>query len=183
VSPNVAAPVRAYRSAGVGATAKHFPGLGAAEANTDEAGATVRLAGSDLDPFKAAIAAGVPLIMASHALYPNVDGRHIASQSPILLRNLLRGRLGFRGTIITDSMEAEAVTSRSPVEVASQRALLAGGDLILMTGDGSFRPVSLSLLARARRDRAFRARVRAAAAQVLELKRTLRLAVSPPVAR
>jgi beta-glucosidase-like glycosyl hydrolase len=78
-------------------------------------------------------------------------------------------------------MEAEAVTSRSSVETASQRALLAGADLILMTGDGSFRPVSQSLLARARRDRAFRARVRAAAAQVLALKRSLGL--SPPAAR
>jgi hypothetical protein len=50
-----------------------------------------------------------------------------------------------------------------------------------MTGDGSFRPVSQSLLTRARRDRAFRARVRAAAAQVLALKRSLGL--SPPAAR
>ena len=58
------------------------------------------------------------------------------------------------------SLEAQAVTSRSGVELASQRALMAGADLILMTGDGSFRPVSLSFLARARRDRAFRARVR-----------------------
>lgn len=181
VSRSVTAAVGAYRTGGVGATAKHFPGLGAASANTDDAGTTVRLAASDLEPFKAAIAAGVPLIMASHALYPNVDGRNIASQSPTLLRGLLRGKLGFKGAIITDSMEAEAVTSRSPVEIASQRALLAGADLILMTGDGSFRPVSLSLLARARRDAAFRARVRAAAAQVLALKRTLRL--NPPAAR
>jgi beta-N-acetylhexosaminidase len=176
VASSVAAAVRAYRAGGVGATAKHFPGLGAATSNTDDAPASVRLAAADLEPFKAAIAAGVPLVMASHALYPNVDGRHLASQSPALLRDLLRGRLGYRGAVITDSMEAEAVTSRSSVETASQRALLAGADLILMTGDGSFRPVSLSLLARARRDRAFRARVRAAAGRVLALKRSLGLA-------
>ena len=181
VASSVAAAVRAYRAGGVGATAKHFPGLGAATSNTDDAPASVSLAASDLEPFKAAIAAGVPLVMASHALYPNVDGSHLASQSPALLRDLLRGRLGYRGAVITDSMEAEAVTSRSSVETASQRALLAGADLILMTGDGSFRPVSQSLLARARRDRAFRARVRAAAAQVLALKRSLGL--SPPAAR
>jgi beta-N-acetylhexosaminidase len=176
VASSVAAAVRAYRAGGVAATAKHFPGLGAATSNTDDAPASVSLAASDLEPFKAAIAAGVPLVMASHALYPNVDGSHLASQSPALLRDLLRGRLGYRGAVITDSMEAEAVTSRSSVETASQRALLAGADLILMTGDGSFRPVSQSLLARARRDRAFRARVRAAAAQVLALKRSLGLA-------
>jgi beta-N-acetylhexosaminidase len=181
VASSVAAAVRAYRAGGVGATAKHFPGLGAATSNTDDAQASVRLAAADLEPFKAAIAAGVPLIMASHALYPNVDGRNPASQSPALLRDLLRGRLGFRGAVITDSMEAEAVTSRSSVETASQRALLAGADLVLMTGDGSFRPVSLSVLARARRDRVFRARVRTAAGRVLALKRFLGL--SPPAGR
>ncbi len=181
VASSVSAAVRAYRAGGVGATAKHFPGLGAATSNTDDAPASVRLAATDLEPFKAAIAAGVPLVMASHALYRNVDGGHLASQSPALLRDLLRGRLGYRGAVITDSMEAEAVTSRSSVETASQRALLAGADLILMTGDGSFRPVSSSLLARARRDRAFRASVRAAAARVLTLKRSLGL--NPPAGR
>jgi beta-glucosidase-like glycosyl hydrolase len=79
-------------------------------------------------------------------------------------------------------MEARAVTSRGSVEAAAQRALLAGADLILMTGDGSFRPVSLAVLNRARRDRAFRARVREAAARVLALKRRLGLSVSPPAA-
>jgi hypothetical protein len=50
-----------------------------------------------------------------------------------------------------------------------------------MTGDGSFRPISQAFLRRARRDARFRARVREAAARVLELKRTLGL--SPPAAR
>ena len=97
VADSVAAAVRAYRAGGVGATAKHFPGLGAATSNTDHAPASVRLTPTDVEPFKAAIAAGVPLVMASHALYPNVDRRNLASQSPALLRDLLRGRLRYRG--------------------------------------------------------------------------------------
>jgi beta-N-acetylhexosaminidase len=178
VGRNVADAVRAYRAGGIAATAKHFPGLGGASENTDDAAVSLRLDASDLVPFKEAIAAGVPLVMASHAVYENVDGRRLASQSPVILTDLLRRRLGYEGVVITDSMEAEAVTSRSTVAAASERALMAGADLVLMTGDGSFRPVSLAFLARARRDRAFRARVRAAAARVLELKRRLRL--SPP---
>jgi beta-N-acetylhexosaminidase len=181
VAAQVGAAVRAYRAGGVAATAKHFPGLGAAAANTDDAPASVRLTAGDLVPFKAAIAAGVPLVMASHAVYPNLDAGRLASQSPVILGDLLRSRLGFRGVVISDSMEAEAVIRRSGVAAASQRALLAGCDLILMTGDGSFRPVSLAFLARARRDQAFRARVREAAARVLALKRSLGL--SPPGAR
>jgi len=59
--------------------------------------------------------------------------------------------------------------------VAAQRALSAGADLLLLTGDGSFRPVSRALLARARRDPAFRARLADAAARVLALKHSLGL--------
>jgi beta-N-acetylhexosaminidase len=181
VAAAIRAAVGAYRAGGVAATAKHFPGLGAAGANTDDAATSVHLEPADLVPFRAAISAGVPLIMTSHATYPNVDGARLASQSPVLLRELLRDRLGFRGVVITDSIEARAVTQRSAVETAAQRSLMAGADLVLMTGDGSFRPISQAFLRRARRDAAFRARVREAAARVLALKRTLGL--SPPAAR
>jgi beta-N-acetylhexosaminidase len=175
VGTAVAAAVRAYRAGGVAATAKHFPGMGAAADNTDDAPASMPLTRADLAPFRSAIAAGVPLIMASHATYPNVDRARLASQSPVILRDLLRERMRFRGVVITDSIEARAVLSRSSVTVAAQRALAAGADLVLMTGDGSFRPVSQAFLRRARRDARFRARVREAAARVLELKRALGL--------
>ena len=67
--------VRGWRAGGVAATAKHFPGLGAAPANTDDAIVTIRrsraaLDAVDLPPFAAAIAAGVPLVMVGHARYP-----------------------------------------------------------------------------------------------------------------
>jgi beta-glucosidase-like glycosyl hydrolase len=42
--------------------------------------------------------------MASHALYPAYDRARIASQSPVLLTRELRGRLRFRGAVITDSL-------------------------------------------------------------------------------
>jgi beta-N-acetylhexosaminidase len=178
VAAAIRAAVGAYRAGRVAATAKHFPGMGAAADNTDDAPASMALAPADLVPFRAAISAGVPLIMASHATYPNVDPARLASQSPAILTGLLRERLGYRGAVITDSIEARAVTGRSSIETASQRALLAGADLILMTGDGSFRPISQAFVRRARRDRAFRVRVREAAAGVLALKRSLGL--SPP---
>jgi beta-N-acetylhexosaminidase len=175
VAANVRAALRAYRAGGVAATAKHFPGLGAAGVNTDNGAVTVRLTADDVAPFKAAVAARAPLIMVSHALYPNLDPARIASQSPTIMGALLRERLGYRGVIVTDSMEARAVIARSSIEVATERALSAGADLLLLTGDGSFRPVSQALLARARRDAAFRARLADAAARVLALKRTLGL--------
>ena len=85
-------------SAGVAATAKHFPGLGRAQVNTDDGSADV--AGeldADLVPFRAAIAAGVPLVMLSHARYPALDPDRIASQSPPSSPGLLRESSASRG--------------------------------------------------------------------------------------
>lgn len=179
VAARVKAAVRAYDAAGVGSAAKHFPGLGAARANTDQAPVTIpALTAQDLAPFKAAVAADVPLVMASHALYRNLDPARIASQSGVILRGLLRERLGFRGVIVTDSMEAVAVARRSSLPEAAVRSLAAGADLLLLTGDGSFRPVSRHLRAVARRDPGLRSRLAQADARVLALKR--RLGLRPP---
>jgi beta-N-acetylhexosaminidase len=179
VAANVAAAVRGAAEGRGGATAKHFPGLGAGDQNTDRGPVTIaRSAGAlraDLVPFRAAVDAGVPLVMASHALYPALDPRRIASQSPAVLRGLLRGELRFRGAIVADSIEARAVIRRSDVGTAAVRSVAAGADLVLMTGPGSFRLVFPRLLAEARRSVSFRARVSDAVEHVLALKRGLGL--------
>ena len=77
----------------------------------------------DLPPFEDAIAEGVPLIMASHVLYPAYDRGRIASQSGVLLRFLLRQRMRFRGVVVTDSIEAQAVLDRSGVATAAEPQL------------------------------------------------------------
>jgi beta-N-acetylhexosaminidase len=156
------------------ATAKHFPGLGRAQVNTDD-GSTA-IAGqllNDVRPFMAAISADVPLVMLSHAVYPALDPRRIASQSPRVI-GVLR-QLDFKGVAITDSLEAQAVLDRSNVAVAAERSVRAGADLILMTGSASWNEVYPRLLALARRSPAFRERVRRSAARVLALKRRLGL--------
>jgi beta-N-acetylhexosaminidase len=170
----VRANLRGYAGTGVLPTVKHFPGLGASAKNTDFASATVaRLGAGDLRPFRAAIAAGVPLVMSSHALYPQLDGRRIASQSPVILEQLLRGRLGFEGAVITDSLEARAVLDRSSTPTAAARSLLAGNDLLLTTGRGSYLKVRRRLVAEAGRSAAFRARLREALVRVEALRARL----------
>jgi beta-N-acetylhexosaminidase len=163
--------VRGLREGGVAATAKHFPGLGAATVNTDDGPATIRgPVTRDLVPFRAAIAEGVPLIMLSHASYPALDSNRIASQSRAVVTGLLRRKLGYDGVIVTDSLEASAVLAQSGIGTAAERSIRAGADLILMTGSGSWNDVYPRLLKTARSDRAFRARIRDAAARVLALK-------------
>ena len=177
VPENVVAASDELDAAGVMPTVKHFPGFGRATENTDDAPVTLDVSraelDTDLEPFEAAIDAGVPLVMASHALYPALDAEHIASQSPAILQGLLRDELGFDGVVITDSLEAEAVLARSSVEVAAERSLAGGADLLLMTGRGSWIHVFPHLLRRARKSPALRARIAESAARVRRLQASL----------
>ncbi|MEA2405060.1 MAG: beta-N-acetylhexosaminidase [Thermoleophilaceae bacterium] len=174
--------VRAHHTRGVAATVKHFPGFGRATANTDDAPVTIGASRAELEddlaPFRAAIAAGAPAVMVSHALYPAYDSAHIATQSSAIVTGLLRGRLGFRGVVATDSMEADAVLKRSSMPTAAVRSIAAGCDLLVLTGRGSWRLVYARLLAEARRSPAFRSRVAESARRVLALKRSLGLPIS-----
>ena len=174
-SEAMAAAVGGWRAGGVAATAKHFPGLGGATVNTDDGPATVtrtraELEATDLPPFEAAIDAGVPLVMVGHARYPALDPDRIASQSGAIVEGLLRDRLGFRGVVVTDSMEAQASLATGSITEVSERAVRAGVDLLLLTGQGSYAPVADHLLELARSSPRFRARVREAAARVLAFK-------------
>ena len=174
-SEAMTAAVSGWRAGGVAATAKHFPGLGGATVNTDFGPATVtrsraQLEATDLPPFEAAIRAGVPLVMVGHARYPALDPDRIASQSSAIVGDLLRKRLGFRGVVVTDSMEAKASIATGAITTVSERAVRAGADLVLLTGRGSYAPVYAHLLELARSSPPFRARVRESAARVLALK-------------
>jgi beta-N-acetylhexosaminidase len=177
------AAVSGYRGTKVAATLKHFPGLGEAGTNTDDGPVTISspraaLATRDLRPFASGIKAGAPLVMASHALFTGLDPKNIASQSKPILTTLLRRKLGFKGVVITDSMEAAAVLKRSSLEVAALRSVAAGADMLLLTGPGSFPRVYKQLVAAAKQSPRFRARLAEAVARVLALKRSLGLATN-----
>ena len=120
------------------ATAKHFPGLGAAarNQNTDAAPVTLNLPaaairGTDEFPYRAAISAGVKLVMTSWALYPSLDKKNPAGLSPAIVQGELRQRLGFRGVTITDALEAGALRAFGTTGHRSQLAAQAGMDLLL----------------------------------------------------
>jgi beta-N-acetylhexosaminidase len=176
VASAVSAAIAGWRAAGVAPTVKHFPGLGGTRVNTDHGSATIAAGAPgerDLAPFRAAIAAGVPIVMSSHAVYPALDGRHVASQSNAVLEGLLRAKLGFTGVVMTDSIEAAAVRATGTTEEVAVRSVRAGDDIVLTTGHTSWIRAYRALLAEARASKSFRARVRAAAARVLSLQDTL----------
>lgn len=131
--------IRGVQQHGALATAKHFPGHGNVSVDSHLALATVpgtraELDGSELLPFRAAIAAGVSSIMPGHLSVPGLgtEKNVPATLSRRILRNLLREEMKFDGLIITDSMEMAGVTSLFPPGEAAVRAVEAGADIVLM---------------------------------------------------
>ncbi|MFJ3788925.1 glycoside hydrolase family 3 N-terminal domain-containing protein [Kitasatospora sp. NPDC090091] len=128
----------AHQGLGVAATAKHFPGLGAAprDQNTDEGPVTLPVGLDELrargeEPYRAAVAAGVRLVMASWAVYPALDPARPAGLSPAAIQGELRDRLGFTGVTVTDALEAGALTPYGDTPARAVAAADAGMDLLL----------------------------------------------------
>jgi beta-N-acetylhexosaminidase len=166
--------LRGLRQPGVAATAKHFPGLGRVTGNTDLTAGVVDPVTAPGDPylgsFQAAIDAGVPFVMVSLASYPRIDPRHQAVFSSRTMRTLLRTRMHFGGVIISDDMgAAAAVASLSPAARAVS-FLSAGGDMILSESLPVAAAMDAAVLAKMKRDPAFRADVDSAAMRVLAAK-------------
>jgi beta-N-acetylhexosaminidase len=128
----------AEQRGGVAATAKHFPGLGAAALpqDTDLQPVTLHLPASvirsvDELPYRSAIAAHVKLVMLSWAVYPALDPRFPAGMSATIAVGELRRRLGFTGVTVTDAMEAGALRRFGPIATRATLAARAGMDLLL----------------------------------------------------
>jgi beta-N-acetylhexosaminidase len=127
--------VPAMKKAGVGATVKHFPGLGRVRYNTDTSGkavdATTTATDPYLQPFVTGMKAGAVAVMVSSARYPKLDATNPAMWSSKIVTGLLRGKLGWSGLVVSDDLgQAVAASSRS-VGSRAGAFLGAGGDLVL----------------------------------------------------
>jgi beta-N-acetylhexosaminidase len=130
---------RGLGAGGVAATAKHFPGLGAARQTTDAAPVRVALPARelrtvDMAPFAALIRRDVPLVMLATAVYPALDPRTPAALSRAIATGELRGRLGFRGVSVTDALDTPALAPVGGPGAVAVRAAGAGSDLVMYTG-------------------------------------------------
>jgi len=143
VAKMVAAQVRGYQDSGpvgrtVSATAKHFPGHGDAATDShtglpviDHDKATWEKV--DAPPFRAAIATGVDVIMSAHIVFPKIDPSGDPSTlSPTVLTGMLRNELGYRGVVITDSLQMAGVRQKYSDAEIPVKALQAGADMLLM---------------------------------------------------
>ncbi len=136
VASAVTAFATGLQSQDVAAVAKHFPGAGATQGDTHvgpvySAADADELWRRDLVPFKAAVEAGIDGIMTSHVTFGLCDDGP-AGLSECVVTDLLRGRLGFSGVVITDALTMGALDGEKSVAL---RAILAGTDLLLMPRD------------------------------------------------
>lgn len=137
----VATYLRALQSCGVTGCLKHFPGHGDTLNDTHTGYASSQktwdeMAGCEMIPFKAGIAAGAEIIMTAHIAAPNVTGTDKPSTlSPVILQEKLRGQLGYKGIITTDAMEMGAISQHYDSAQAAVEAVKAGADIILMPKD------------------------------------------------
>jgi beta-N-acetylhexosaminidase len=126
---------RGLLSARVLPVLKHFPGLGGATGNTDLGPASTKpYVGLDtpgVQPFSAAIRAGAPAVMVANASVPGLTSRP-ASLSRSVITRLLRGKLGFSGLVLTDSLTVPSITAAGyGLPEAAVAALRAGADEVL----------------------------------------------------
>jgi beta-N-acetylhexosaminidase len=188
VSSMTAAQVRGYQSAGVTATAKHFPGHGDTDIDSHTGVPVITHTNEeweriDLPPFQAAIRRGIDSIMTAHIIVPALDpAGDPATLSRPIITGILRDRLRFDGVVVTDALGMQGVRDKYGDERIPVLALKAGVDQLLMPPEGSFALEYDAVLNAVRGGEISESRIDQSVSRILRLKRKLGLFQSPYVA-
>jgi len=173
-----AAYMRGQQAVGIIPTAKHFPGHG--DTHLDSHGVLPRINVTfetlwerELVPYRMLVKEGIPAVMSGHLAFPRIEASGVpASLSSWFLKDVLRGKIGYRGLVITDDLMMNGATLwAGSVSRAAKQALLAGNDIILLSKTPDlFDPVWNLLSSSMKDDNEFRLCVRDAARRILETK-------------
>ncbi len=123
-------------SVGVAACGKHFPGHGDTSQDSHLElprlpHSLERLRAVELEPFAAAVAAGIPALMTAHVIFEPLDPVYPATMSRAVLHGLLREQLGYDGLVVSDDLEMRAIAGHYGIEDVVVRGLGAGVDQFL----------------------------------------------------
>jgi beta-N-acetylhexosaminidase len=156
---------------------KHFPGLGEGKLDSHHELPVIEkplkvLWSEDLAPYRA-LRMQLPMVMVSHAAYPQVTGdKTPASLSKIWITDILRKRIGYRNLIVSDDLEMGGVLSAAPVGKAAVEFIRAGGDLCLICHRQNYIEKAYDELVRmAAQDANFAQRVAESVRRVLAFKK------------
>ncbi len=168
---------RGLDQAGVLACGKHFPGHGDTATDSHLELPRIdhgweRLESVELLPFARAAAAGMPMIMTAHVVFAALDTARPATLSPQVIDGLLRGKLGYRGVIVSDDLDMKAIADHYGVGAAAVDAIRAGCDVLLLCRDEAHQAAAEeALICEGERDSELRRRLGEAAARVRAMKR------------
>jgi beta-N-acetylhexosaminidase len=175
VARQTAAWISGLQEAGVAACAKHFPGHGATSLDSH---LDLPVVDEDphkgaLEPFRAAIAAGVQAVMSAHIVVPSIDSLP-ATISPKIMTGLLRDSrpagLGFDGLVVSDGLEMRAIAGGVGIVEGTVLALAAGCDLLCigggLAGEDIVQELRGAIVAAVRTGRVSEARLLEAAARI-----------------
>ncbi|HVN43281.1 MAG TPA: beta-N-acetylhexosaminidase, partial [Steroidobacteraceae bacterium] len=130
--------MQGMRTAGMAATAKHFPGHGAVVADSHKALPVDRRPLAELTdellPYRRLIANGLSSVMVAHVLFPEVDEAP-ASLSRRWIRQELRWGLGFAGAVFSDDLSMGGAAGVGAVPERARRAMAAGCDVLAICND------------------------------------------------
>jgi len=130
------------RQGGMHTVGKHFPGHGYVQADShleipvDERD-FIDIEMCDLIPFRQMVGYGMTAVMPAHVIYPRVDSRP-AGFSPVWLKQILRGHLGFEGCIFSDDLSMKGATAAGNIVQRAEAALNAGCDMVLVCNKPEF---------------------------------------------
>lgn len=143
--------VKVLQKNGVMAVAKHFPGLGKTSVDPHHHLPTIEIGSKEMEeanlyPFRAAVKGKVAAVMTSHAVYPALEPEAPASLSRIIITDILRKRIGFKGLVITDDLEMGAISKRWGISGGAVAAFEAGADILLICQGQKFVLESMNAL-------------------------------------
>lgn len=186
----VAAEVAGYQNSGpalgtVSAAAKHFPGHGDAKTDSHVGLPMIKRTvqewrAIDLPPFRAAIAAGIDVIMTAHITVPSLDpSGEPATLSKPIIAGILRDELHYDGVVVTDSLQMAGVRQLHSDAEIPVLALEAGVDQMLMPPDLGL--AINGVLGAVRSGRLTEQRIDQSVLRILELKFKRRIIARPLV--
>ncbi len=175
--------INGFKAAGVMSIVKHFPGHGDTAQDSHYAVPVVKASAEQMQkvhlaPFAAAVKQGVSGVMTGHVLYPALDAKNIATFSKPILQDLLKTRMGFKGLVVTDSLDMKSATTYCTIAGCAVRSLENGADMILL---GRYiKPLTVfAQTSQEIKTKNLQPRVEEAARKIFEAKRNMGLLNSP----
>lgn len=175
--------INGFKAAGVMSIVKHFPGHGDTAQDSHYAVPVVKASAEQMQkvhlaPFAAAVKQGVSGVMTGHVLYPALDAKNIATFSKPILQDLLKTRMGFKGLVVTDSLDMKSATTYCTIAGCAARSLENGADMILL---GRYiKPLTVfAQTSQEIKTKNLQPRVEEAARKIFEAKRNMGL-LNPP---